>query len=96
MLISPSKYVQGENELSNLGEYVQAFGSKALLIASKCDQDRVQSLLDEAQMRAAFSLEVGGFNLECSWTEVNRLKAVAEDKGSDVASRWIRPKRLHT
>ena len=84
VLISPSKYVQGENELSNLGEYVQAFGSKALLIASKCDQDRVQSLLDEAQKRAPFSLEVGGFNLECSWVEVNRLKAVAEANGSDV------------
>ena len=56
VMISPSKYVQGENELCNLGEYVQAFGTKALLIASKDDQGRVQSLLDEAQKRAAFTL----------------------------------------
>ena len=84
VMISPSKYVQGENELCNLGEYVQAFGTKALLIASKDDQGRVQSLLDEAQKRAAFTLEAGGFNLECSWAEVKRLKAVADEKGSDV------------
>ena len=30
VMISPSKYVQGENELCNLGEYVKAFGNKAL------------------------------------------------------------------
>lgn len=84
VMISPSKYVQGENELSNLGEYVQAFGTKALLIASKDDQGRVQSLLDAAQKKVDFTLEAGGFNLECSWAEVKRLKAVADAKGSDV------------
>ena len=56
VMISPSKYVQGENELCNLGEYVKAFGTKALLIASKDDQGRVQSLLDEDQKRADFTL----------------------------------------
>ena len=84
IMISPSKYVQGENELGNLGEYVQAFGKSALLIASKDDQGRVQDLLDAAQKKAKFALESGGFNLECSWAEVNRLKAVAEAKGCDV------------
>ncbi len=84
VMISPSKYVQGENELCNLGEYVKAFGTKALLISSRDDQGRVQSLLDEAQKRADFTLEAGGFNLECCWTEIKRLKAVADAKGSDV------------
>lgn len=84
IMISPSKYVQGENELGNLGEYVKAFGSSALLISSKDDQGRVQDLLDAAQKKADFKLESGGFNLECSWAEVNRLKAVAESKGCDV------------
>src|ERR1035437_2066331 len=84
VMISPSKYVQGEGELCNLGEYVKAFGAKALLIASKEDQARVQPLLNEAQEKATFTLDAGGFNLECSWAEVNRLKAVCEAKGSDV------------
>ena len=73
IMISPSKYVQGENELCNLGEYVKSFGSKALLISSKDDQGRVQSLLDEAQKRVNFELVSVGFNLECSWAGVNRL-----------------------
>lgn len=84
IMISPSKYVQGENELCNLGEYVKSFGSKALLISSKDDQGRVQSLLDEAQKRVNFELVSGGFNLECSWAEVNRLKAVVDSQGADV------------
>lgn len=84
IMISPSRYVQGENELSNLGEYVNLFGHKALLISSKDDQGRVQSLLDEAQKRVSFELISGGFNLECSWAEINRLKAVVEAQGADV------------
>ena len=84
VMISPSKYVQGENELCNLGEYVKAFGGKALLISSKDDQGRVQALLDEAKKRVPFELVSGGFNLECCWTEIKRLKAVADAKGSDV------------
>ena len=84
VMISPSKYVQGENELCNLGEYVKAFGNKALLISSKDDQGRVQSLLDEAKQRSPFELLSGGFNLECSWAEVKRLKAVVEAEGCDV------------
>ena len=84
VMISPSKYVQGENELCNLGEYVKAFGNKALLISSKDDQGRVQSLLDEAKQRTPFELLSGGFNLECSWAEVKRLKAVVEAEGVDV------------
>ena len=31
--ICPTKYVQGENELLNLGYFVKTFGKKALLIA---------------------------------------------------------------
>ena len=84
VMISPSKYVQGENELCNLGDYVKSFGSKALLISSKDDQGRVQSLLDEAKKRVNFELVSGGFNLECSWAEVNRLKAVVDSQGADV------------
>ena len=30
--ICPTKYVQGENELLNLGYFVKTFGKKALLI----------------------------------------------------------------
>ena len=44
--ICPSKYVQGENELLNLGYFVSTFGKKALLIAHELDVLRVKKQLD--------------------------------------------------
>ncbi|MDR3386786.1 MAG: iron-containing alcohol dehydrogenase, partial [Rudaea sp.] len=84
VMISPSKYVQGDGELSNLGEYVAAFGSKALLVASKDDEGRVRQQLSEAVERSAFVLTSAGFNLECSWAEIKRIKALADEQGADV------------
>ena len=45
--ICPTKYVQGEDELLNLGYFVKTFGKKALLIAHKDDIARVQDKLDK-------------------------------------------------
>ena len=49
--ICPTKYVQGEDEILNLGYYVKTFGSSALLIAHQDDIDRVQKQLDETAER---------------------------------------------
>ena len=84
VMISPSKYVQGEGELSNLGEYVEVFGNKALLVASSDDESRVRAQLDESLTRTAFTLTSAGFNLECSWVEIKRIQAIAEEKGAEV------------
>lgn len=39
--ISPSKYVQGENELLNLGFYIKSLGESALVIGNPDDINRV-------------------------------------------------------
>ena len=44
--ISPSKYIQGEDEILNLGYFVKTFGISALLIAHPEDIKRVQDKLD--------------------------------------------------
>ena len=44
--ICPTKYVQGENELLNLGYFVASYGKNALLIAHKDANARVQYKLD--------------------------------------------------
>ncbi|MCI9187908.1 MAG: glycerol dehydrogenase, partial [Oscillospiraceae bacterium] len=44
--ICPTKYVQGEDELLNLGYFVKTFGDSALLIANPDDVTRVQAKLD--------------------------------------------------
>lgn len=40
--ICPTKYVQGEDEILNLGYFVKTFGDSALLIAHPDDVKRVQ------------------------------------------------------
>ena len=84
IMISPSRYVQGEDELFNLGEYVAHFGKKALLISSKDDEARVRGALDEAIKRHPFELKSAGFNLECCWPEILRIEAIAKAENIDI------------
>lgn len=84
ILISPSKYVQDNGALANLGEYVLPFGKKALMVASSDDQGRVQSILDEAVVRNAFELVYGGFGGECTLQEVERLIKLCKENQCDV------------
>jgi glycerol dehydrogenase len=83
-MIAPGRYIQGENELGNLGEFVKAYGNKALLVASKDDQARVQGLLDESVTKGKYELFYAGFNLECTKPEIERIRAIAKEKGADV------------
>lgn len=45
--ICPTKYVQGENEILNLGYFVKTFGESALLIAHPEDVERVREKLEK-------------------------------------------------
>lgn len=83
-MISPSKYIQGENELQNLGEYVLDFSEKALLVASDADQRRVQSYLDEAIKKHSFQIVYGKFNEECTKKEISRMQDIAQKNGCGV------------
>lgn len=75
--ISPTKYVQGEDELLNLGYFVNTFGKKALLIGNPMDIERVQKQLDQTSEKFGCQFVVAGFNGECSRVEVERLKKLA-------------------
>lgn len=77
--ISPSKYVQGEDELFNLGYFVQTFGSSALLIAHPDDVKRVQAKLDFTTDKFKITLIESNFGGECSREEVARLQALARE-----------------
>jgi glycerol dehydrogenase len=81
VMISPSKYVQGEGELYNLGAYVKDFANKALLVASKVDQARVQDYLDEAIKRDKFEIFYSDFREECTKKEIERIRSLAEKNG---------------
>ena len=70
--ICPSKYVQGENELLNLGYFVSTFGKKALLIAHEQDVQRVKVQLDETARNYGIELIESSFGGECSLEEIQR------------------------
>ncbi|MDR1939836.1 MAG: glycerol dehydrogenase [Clostridiales bacterium] len=78
--ISPSKYVQGEGELNNLGNYVKLFGSTALVIGHKDDVARVNDKLESTQKNYGVKLCYGGFSGECSREEIAKLTAIAKEK----------------
>lgn len=77
--ISPTKYVQGEDELLNLGYFVKTFGDSALLIAHPDDVNRVKDKLESTKSKFNITLVESGFKGECSREEVQRLQLLAEE-----------------
>lgn len=76
--ICPTKYVQGEDEILNLGYFVKTFGESALLIAHQDDVTRVKEKLDATTDKFQITLVESGFKGECSREEVARLQEVAK------------------
>ena len=77
--ICPTKYVQGENEIENLGYFVQTFGESALLIAHPDDVARVQAKLDRTASKFGVKFVTSNFQGECSRPEIERLQKVAAE-----------------
>lgn len=82
--ISPTKYVQAEGALNDLGEYVRLYGKSALLIAHKDDAARVKTQLDNTSAKTGVTFVVSNFGGECSRQEIARLKEVAAKANCDV------------
>lgn len=76
--ICPTKYVQGEDEILNLGYFVQTFGTSALLIAHPDDVKRVKEKLEATSEKFGISFVESNFAGECSRQEVARLQEVAK------------------
>ena len=81
--ICPAKYVQGENEILNLGYFVKTFGESALLIAHKDDVSRVKDKLDATVNKFGVAFVESDFGGECSREEIARLKKVAAENKCD-------------
>ena len=79
--ICPTKYVQGEDELLNLGYFVKTFGDSALLIAHEMDVARVKAKLDATAEKFGVTFVPSNFGGECSRQEIARLQAVAKENG---------------
>ena len=75
--ICPSKYVQGENELLNLGYFVRQYGTSALLVATKSSVKRVREALDATAAKFGVTFVEADFQGECSRNEIARLGELA-------------------
>lgn len=84
ILISPSKYVQDNGALKDLGKYTLQFGKKALLVASAEDVTRVQGAIDETLKNYDVTLVEGTFGTECTSEEVERLAGLCKSEACDV------------
>jgi len=84
ILISPSKYVQDNGALKDLGKYVLEFGQKALLVASGDDSNRVKEVLETTAKENNIELVSGIFGEECTFDEVKKLVEVCNDNRCDV------------
>lgn len=78
--ICPTKYVQGEDELLNLGYFVNSFGNSALLIAHPDDVNRVKEKLERTAENFNVRFVESGFCGECSRREVARLQKLAKEQ----------------
>lgn len=78
--ICPTKYVQGENELLNLGYFVKTFGKKALLIADPFALNLVADKLEATQKKYGVEFISSGdlFKGECSRNTVKALQEFAK------------------
>ena len=83
--ICPTKYVQGENELLNLGYFVKTFGKKALLIADPFAYTLVKDKLDATEKEYGIKLVPAGdiFKGECSRNVVAKLQKFAAENECD-------------
>jgi glycerol dehydrogenase len=79
--ICPTKYVQGEDELLNLGYFVKSFGTSALLIAHPDDVARIKEKLNATAEKFQVAFVESGFKGECSRQEVAKLQKVANENG---------------
>lgn len=84
ILISPGKYAQGKGELKKLNTYVEGLGSKALILISPSGYKRIGKVIEESFKDSSCQIVFDYFNGECCMTEINRLKAIAEEKACDV------------
>jgi glycerol dehydrogenase len=83
-LIAPTKYIQGQDELINIGAVIKEYATKALLVASKAGQDRVQAQLNQAITKEPCTIVYGEFREECTKSEIERLKVLTEGTGCGV------------
>ncbi|MDN5330877.1 MAG: glycerol dehydrogenase [Tepidanaerobacteraceae bacterium] len=83
-IIGPGKYVQGNGVLKHIKEHTLKLGSSFFVIASENGIKRTRPTIEESFAGEKVKLVFEPFKGECSEGEIERLKNLAKEHGSEV------------
>ncbi len=75
---APSRYIQGQGEIHNIGKYVSRLGSDALCIISEGGLARNGEDIRESFEKTSASVQFEVFGGECSHKEIDRITALVK------------------
>ncbi|MCX3068393.1 glycerol dehydrogenase [Cetobacterium somerae] len=81
IILSPSKYIQGANSLSNIAKYAK---KNAFIIADNFVMSITEDIIKESFKKENLTATFELFNGECSKNEINRLKEILKEKKSEI------------
>ena len=81
---SPSRYIQAKGAMKHLAEYTEAYGRKLLVLTTDSGKRRVGDDVEASARKTGAEIEWVFFGRECSQSEVDRILAIAKEKGSEV------------
>lgn len=84
IIISPSKYIQGEGAIDNIGKYVSLFGKKPLAIADDFVMGLVHDRVQTSIQAEGLAVDFDKFNGECCRVEIDRIIEVTKANQNDV------------
>ncbi|MDF2879924.1 MAG: gldA [Clostridiaceae bacterium] len=84
IIISPSKYVQGNGELKNFKDHTKNLGKSFFIIASPNGIKRTKPVIEESFKGDNVKLVFEGFNGECCKSEIDRLMDLVRKNNCDV------------
>lgn len=84
IIISPSKYVQGEQVLSAIASYVKTLGEHPLVIADEFVMNLVGDTVKESFASEKLPLSMNIFHGECCRVEIERITDLCATQKHDV------------
>ncbi|PLR82948.1 glycerol dehydrogenase [Bacillus canaveralius] len=84
MIISPSKYIQGPDELSKIASYTAQLGQHAFIIADDFIMNLTKETIASSYANQENTYTAEKFNGECSKPEISRLKEMCASVNADV------------
>lgn len=84
IMISPSRYVQGNGAAGDIGRHILLLGKTALVIGGKRGLQSVEKALTQSCRDNAVEIFFEQFHGECSRQEIDRLVTAAQSNQADV------------